>query len=84
MHIGSGPGPDLTLSVSRRTISSMTGPVPDISGYPTKNDDVYEWLLSDYWAAAERRRRAEDRYTEDTHRAAQIDGVFRVPDQPQE
>jgi len=51
----------------------MTGPAPDLSGYPATDDDVYEWLLSDHpWARAERRRRAQDRHTEDTTRAAQV------------
>ena len=51
----------------------MTGPVPDFSGYPAADDDVYEWLLSDHpWALAERRRRARDRHTDDTTRAGRI------------
>ena len=46
---------------------------PDLSGYPTTDDDVYEWLLSDHpWAAAERRRRAEGRYVEETARASRV------------
>ena len=51
----------------------MTGPAPDLSGYPATDDDVYEWLLSDHpWARTERQRRAQDRYREETTRAVQI------------
>ena len=47
--------------------------MPDLRGYPTTDDDAYEWLLSDHpWAAAERRRRAEVRRIEETTRAARI------------
>ena len=46
---------------------------PDLSGYPTTDDDAYEWLLSDHpWAAAERRRRAADRHNEETTRASRV------------
>lgn len=47
--------------------------MPDLGGYPTTDDDAFEWLLSDHpGAAAERRRRAEVRHVEETTRAARI------------
>ena len=50
----------------------MNDAVPDLRGYPTTDDDAYEWLLSDHpWAVAERRR-AEVRRIEETTRAAQL------------
>ena len=51
----------------------MNDAVPDLRGYPTTDDDAYEWLLSDHpWAVAERRRRAAVRRIEETTRAAQL------------
>ena len=53
--------------------SFMSDAGPDLAGYPTTDDDVYEWLLSDHpWAAAERRRRAEVHRIEEAMRAARI------------
>jgi hypothetical protein len=51
----------------------MREAVPGLSGYPTTDDDAYEWLLSDHtWATAERRRRAEAHRIEETMRTAWI------------
>ena len=51
----------------------MTDAMPDLRGYPTTDDDAYEWLLSDHpWAATERRRRAAVRHVEETAWAARV------------
>jgi hypothetical protein len=36
------------LAVPRRTIGFITGPAPELSGYPNSDGDVPEWLLPDH------------------------------------